>query len=368
MQRDFHYYCVGVLARAAGFNNKDALVLAYASQYVDDSSESQLIPIHTGAGQIQFDPARTSYAVLEVFQTLDWSAQKRIWIPFHFLPPQPFRPEQHTTFSFITRPDSPFARMVLKQAASEPVANYKRRLCRIGVALHTYADTWAHQDFSGRKSGPENNVEGIYLYDRNQKKWEHLGIENFLFDLLVQIGHAEVGFFPDEAFQKWKCTIEPAGRAIERDNVEVFLEAAELIYNHLAKMDKLDPVSPIPFEELKPQIRNLFSLLGPQPMVMERLSLPTYRAHEAESLAERCRNWQQAFAYLFEPHPELFVYDKQAWRTQALEGDTAWDEYSAQEWDRMSARQVKAGFWDSLWVHFHRAALQQRHFVLERLP
>ena len=36
MQRDLHYYGIGALARAAGFNRDDALTIAYASQYTDD--------------------------------------------------------------------------------------------------------------------------------------------------------------------------------------------------------------------------------------------------------------------------------------------------------------------------------------------
>jgi hypothetical protein len=38
MQKDFHYYCTAVLARAAGFSPRDALTIAYASQYVDHST------------------------------------------------------------------------------------------------------------------------------------------------------------------------------------------------------------------------------------------------------------------------------------------------------------------------------------------
>jgi hypothetical protein len=40
MEKDFHYYCIGVLAKAAGFDKGDALTIAYASQYVDDATES----------------------------------------------------------------------------------------------------------------------------------------------------------------------------------------------------------------------------------------------------------------------------------------------------------------------------------------
>ncbi len=52
MFRDFHYYCVGVLAKAAGFQEDDALTIAYASQYVDDSTESEPINV----GDMIFDP------------------------------------------------------------------------------------------------------------------------------------------------------------------------------------------------------------------------------------------------------------------------------------------------------------------------
>jgi len=65
MQRDLHYYGIGALARAAGFNRDDALTIAYASQYTDDSTESDLIQLELDEGHLKFDPVRTSYAGLE---------------------------------------------------------------------------------------------------------------------------------------------------------------------------------------------------------------------------------------------------------------------------------------------------------------
>ncbi|MEA3340124.1 MAG: DUF6765 family protein, partial [Chloroflexota bacterium] len=59
-----------------------------------------------------------------------------------------------------------FAELLLEEAAGESQRNRWRRLCRIGVALHTYADTWAHQRFSGRHNRGENDVENIRVYDR----------------------------------------------------------------------------------------------------------------------------------------------------------------------------------------------------------
>jgi len=369
MQQDFHYYCVAVLAKAAGFQVNDALAIAYASQYVDDATESGLMRLEGQEGDLKFDPVRTSYFGLELFRSVSWSAQKRIWIPFHFLPPRPFSADVWETFSFITRPGSPFAHLLLQQAAGEPLANYKRRLCRIGIALHTYADTWAHQDFSGRKSGNENDVESIYLWDRESGEFIHLGIENILFDTLPQIGHAEAGFFPDIPFFKWKCTLRrPSPEEITRDNIEVFLDAAKNIYTQLRAMEKANADMPIPWSEVESQIRILFTEEDTPQKSVNRLATAAYRAYLAAMVEKRCIEWKRVFDDLFHPYEDRFFYNLQTWRKQAVEGDTDWDNYSELEWAQMAPLTLRPGFWDSMWVHFHRAALRQRHFVLENLP
>jgi hypothetical protein len=365
MQRDFHYYCIGVLARAAGFNRDDALTIAYASQYTDDSTESDLIQLEIDQGYLKFDPVRTSYDGLETIHSLAWSAQKRVWIPFHFLPPRPFRPEESQDFSFITEPNSAFGQFLLGEAAKEPLDNQNRRLCRIGVALHTFADSWAHQDFSGRESREENDVESISLYNRSTKRWRKLGIENLIFDALPFIGHGEAGYFPDLAFQKWKCVVGE-GRKVQRDNIDTFAEAAHRIYTQLLPLDKADADTPIPWNEIEPKIRMLLASKDRDPRGVERYTLPAYRAYQARMVENRCKRWRQEFGYLFEPG--TFHYDKQAWRRDAMEGDTNWDGYSEAEWRGMLPRKVKPDFWNSLWVNFHRAALRQRHLVLENLP
>jgi hypothetical protein len=368
MLKDFHYYCIGVLARAAGLSSEDALTIAYASQYVDDSTEGELIPIQTEGENLRFDPVRTCYSGMELVESLKWSAQKRVWVPFHFIPPRPFNPENIEPFSFVTESRSAFARLLLDQAAEEPLENHKRRLCRIGVALHTYADTWAHQDFTGRKHPGENDVEAIYVYNRADNEWEHLVIENLLFDVLPQIGHAEAGPFPDLAFQKWKCTIKPSGEEIERDNVEVFLEAAQDIYNWLRTMEEINSAPPtIPWDDLEPRIKKMFSETWEKPGIIDRVTLPLYQAYQARELEKRCNGWKEEFRDLFVP-PGSFSYDRQAWRAKAITGDVDWDDYTGEDWAQMPPREVKHGFWDSLWVHFHRAALRQRHFVLEKVP
>ncbi|MEW6753559.1 MAG: DUF6765 family protein [Candidatus Latescibacterota bacterium] len=368
MQCDFHYYGVAVLARAAGFPADDALTIAYASQYVDDSTEGELIPIQTRGAALRLDPVRTAYTLPEAIRQGGWPAQKRVWIPFHFVPPRPFDPDTADSFSFVTEAGSPFARLLLAEAARELPAHPARRLCRLGVALHAYADSWSHHGFSGRRSRTENDVTGIHLRDRESGQWAHPGIENLLLDAAPEIGHAEAGFFPDLACLEWRCTLKRSGKEMQRDNTVEFLAAAADIHLHLQAIPKLHAAPIIPWSELEPGLQRLLSDRGQGPELVERLSPTSYRQYHARELARRCAAWRSQFGALFGPRQADFAYDRRQWREEALEGDVDWDDYREDDWLQMPPRPAREGFWDSLWVHFHRAALRQRHLVLENVP
>ena len=385
MKIDFHYYCVAILARAAGFNSEDALTIAYASQYVDHSTESELMPLDIKGSNLKFDPVRTAYDLLKPKQglkALSWSAQKRIYIPFHFIPSKPFDPSKRKSFTFRTERASQFGRELLDEAAKEE--NHKRRLCRIGVALHTYADSWSHADFSGIEDPVENNVSGIHLWDRAKEGWTHPKIENVGLDALPEIGHAEAGFFPDLSYQKWRCTVlrtgtpRPKRFVVQRDNIKAFLQAAENIYAQLDRMQKDGPPDPIrwkgklvnsvPWTALRPRIRRMFAA-EPEGGVLKRWLPSAYRFYHAAHDENLCKRWEDEFKNdFFSKFPDRFQYCRHTWRRDAVVGDTEWDPWTRRDWAKQPRRKLKRNFWDSLWFHFHRAALSQRHFVLERLP
>ena len=201
MQKDFHYYCIGVLSKAAGFKSKDALTIAYASQYVDNSTESEPLQL----GHHIFDTIRTAHFGLKAY---DWSVQKRIYIPFHFIPSKPIRSDSDT---YITEPNSSFAKSIFNEACNEN--QEALRLYRIGISLHTFADTWAHKGFSGREH-KENNVESIHQYKGS--KWKRLLWDNFYLDLLPQIGHAEAGYHPDQTLDYISFILLCYNRSINR--------------------------------------------------------------------------------------------------------------------------------------------------------
>ena len=333
MWSDFHYYALAVIARCAGYRPKDALTLAFASQYVDDADENKPVKI----GDVFFDPVCTAY---QGIRSVTWSVQKNVYLPFHFLPPKPLR---FPDISFITAPDSPLARDILKEGLNEKDGSL--RLYRLGIALHTYADTWAHQGFSGR-THPENAV-----VHRQDGKGKELPLVPGIFaGLIPEVGHAQAGFLPDIPSQKWQYkTID--GKSVERDNPAIYLEAADAIYRFLSGADPANIFRRLPglWRKTRGEMIKLF----------ETPFRNTEDHHQA---------WEEQFSQLFKPYP--FRYDKHAWKRQALISVGA----KKIDWESIPKEAVyeiqfalTRDFYRSSWVQFHRAALKQRHYVLERL-
>lgn len=334
MQDDFHYYALAVVARAAGLNPHDALTMAYASQYVDDATESQPLRIEG----LFFDPTRTAYFGLKTF---NWAIQKKVYIPFHFLPPKPIRTKHDL---FVVQSDSEFSRFLIKQALKED--HEQLRLYRLGVALHTYADTYAHQDFSGRRHR-ENLVRNIEIF--HDGNWKGLGFKKALYRFGPFIGHAEAGTLPDISYLKWRYRQRITGNVIERDNARFFLQCARNIYDILRSGWRGRKQKRIPWKNIEEDMYSCFAFNASEKM--------------------RIVKWQELFSDLFPD--EKYKYNKYRWRKHALgvkKSQTKWDESQNQEQFFETHIFPKTDyFYDSDWVMFHRAALRHRHLVLERL-
>ncbi|MBT3489581.1 MAG: hypothetical protein HN455_07915, partial [Gammaproteobacteria bacterium] len=48
MNREFHYWITGLIAKEAGFTEADAKIIAYASEYVDENDVSYTIQNRSG--------------------------------------------------------------------------------------------------------------------------------------------------------------------------------------------------------------------------------------------------------------------------------------------------------------------------------
>ncbi len=340
MQKDFHYCAIAVLARAAGFTPQDALTIAYASQYVDDATEDA--PFQVDGGFVV--PVRTAHCG---FKSCDPITQKYVFLPFHFLPD---RHEEDGRLNFVTQPASALAKELITEAVGD--ANHELMLCRLGIALHSLADTWAHQQFSGWWSSV-NDVEGIEIDEG--EGFHHLIFRNIYLDYLPVVGHAEAGHLPDQPWIKFRYERPHYGDVFERSNQDLYMDASEYIYGVLSGAVGGGAVDPIPWSEIGPRLALAFS---------------GYRDEDAD---ERCARWQEAFGDLF-PAEHPMEYDKLTWRSEALQalGDSQldWDDLQREMHPTkvLSPRfRARSGFADSWWLRFHRAALLQQQYVLRQV-
>lgn len=226
MQIDFHHATTYVVARDAGFSHGEADIIAYAAQYVDDA---------TSSGTVRFDNCAVYNRISSAHRMLDPRnteelANHLVWMSFHFLPGNGgLSAGQNPDGSFIDKiictPNSPAAQEMVRDAILEKNRPYG--LHRLGVTLHVYADTWAHQGFAGVlhhvnevENAKETSKSGIF------KKTLGGILSGLLDDAIPPLGHGRALAFPDMPFLQWQYR-NGRGKLVKRDNPTDFLAAAE---------------------------------------------------------------------------------------------------------------------------------------------
>ena len=211
MNIEFHYHITRLIAARAGFSPEDAHIIAVSSQYVDDNSMIFKIDKEM--------PTAYSNYISQTMNILKPKAKLfRIYPIFHFIPGDPksesaWRKDGQMHW-LNTTPNSENARRIMETALQTD------NLYRTGIAIHGYADTWAHQNFTG------------YYNDFN-------AMTGPLNPGVFSIGHAEAFHNPD-----WPALVWKDKRLIKNrvDNKSRFLEAAERILTRLAQ--HMDPKMP----------------------------------------------------------------------------------------------------------------------------
>lgn len=332
MQKDFHYYAIAALARAAGFAPEEARTIAYASQYVDDAKDDAPLTIN---GQ-PFDLVLTAHMGLA--STAE-STFRDVYVPFHFFPAHP-RPA--VPAGLLVQPDSPLARELVDMALAqgEPL----ERLVSLGVALHTYADTWAHQGFCGWNCDL-NRVREIRV--RRNGGFEPVLLQELDPARLLEIGHVQAGSLPDQPYQIWRYRAGPEGEEtpVFRDNQAEFVKASRAIYSRLLQASPQTGDAPA-WQDLAGEVEQALS----------------FASDDEEA---RCRRWQTIFDQRF-AHVD-WEYDSMAWRREAIEED---DSLGFEE--NTSPPPEPVYLWrgnrnELPWVVFHEAARRQRNWVRNRV-
>ena len=243
MQIDFHHGVTYVCARLAGFEHADASLIAHSAQYVDDSTQAGLIRFDNGA---MFDRISSAHKMLD-YRNFKELANCKVWIPFHFLPGNgglPAGQDPPGTFieKLICRPNSPVAQAMVRECIEQRYRSYG--LHRLGITLHVFADTWAHQGFAG-VSHEINSARD--LVDGNNKPDQSLmnRLKGFFIGGALPLGHGTVLSNPDKPYLRWGYT-NGRGEKISRDNPRDYLEAADEMCKAMQRYRAGDPQACVP--------------------------------------------------------------------------------------------------------------------------
>ncbi len=237
MQIDFHHAVTYVCARIAGFAHNEADVIAYSAQYVDDATNEGIIQFVNGA---KYSRMASAHKMIDK-QNLNEAANHRAWVSFHFLPGNDNKAAGgNLDGKFIKRlvckPDSLISHDVLEYCMKDKGKPYA--LHRLGITMHVFADTFAHQGFAGVQHRI-NEVENLTLINETVRS---KGFFKKLFDSIIQkftskvtpLGHGPALTNPDKPYLKWSYT-NGLGERIERDNTEIFMLAVNSLIGHLGK-------------------------------------------------------------------------------------------------------------------------------------
>lgn len=216
MQKDFHYDIVFALAKEAGYPDAEVNIIAHASQYVDDNTDREYsvrdssefyvgFPDEIGISGNLYFPICT--------QTVDITAlklatQRYVFAPFHFIPGDNKVTIKGQTNPLCTTRGCLTATTLVQDAKSD------NDIYRIGVALHTYADTFSHERFSTFR-----------------EDWNRV-YKNPLRNIPPNVGHGEVFTRPDEISTSW---VDERFGPNNIDNRQRALEAAQSIFGLINK-------------------------------------------------------------------------------------------------------------------------------------
>lgn len=347
MQIDFHHGVTYVCARLAGFDHQAASKLAYCAQYVDDAINAGLIRFDNGA---LFSRISSAHKMLD-YRNFRELANYQVWIPFHFLPgngglPAGRDPSGDFIDKLICLPNSPVAQEMVRECIQRRDTPYG--LHRLGITMHVYVDTWAHQGFAGVNHRVN---EARNLVDESGQPDRHLmnRVRGYFISEALPLGHGSVLSNPDKPFLRWGYT-NGRGEKVFRDNPADFLAAADQMYRAMQHYRTGDPDADVP------------GLPEPDKTLIAQM----FQTITDHSRHLRHQKWLTAIAagkFSFGPASVSYIAKgKGSWKHQALGTESEVDRHQ-------EVFPYNPNFLTSDWKLFHDA-LQAHHFYIthELLP
>jgi hypothetical protein len=193
MQKDFHFSVIYGLCRCWGFGPGESQVVASASQFTDDCVVFRKLLRPDGG---EYKPIETQ---CQPQRALGPKGQREILRPFHFL--------QEGGRDQAVVAGNALAATLVEDALNEWGKGKRHGPHAFGIALHVYADTFAHQGFSPFRS-EVNAVKDLSLASGDERRRKKI-IGSFFAQypsIPPRIGHAEAFSCPDLPFLTWYYT------------------------------------------------------------------------------------------------------------------------------------------------------------------
>lgn len=282
-----------------------------------------------------------------------------MWIPFHFLPGNSGKragenPEGTFIEKLICRPGSFVAKDMVDACIRGRNALFG--LHRLGITLHVYADTWAHQGFAG----VIHKVNAVTKLDENDDIDAAFGtkLKNFFGDLfddiagefvsgILPLGHGAALSLPDRPYLKWSYK-DTRGNIVMRDNPSEFLEAANGMCMAIQRFRAGNPDADVPGFSGTDRDRIMRMMAG----------------ITDENGEERCKKWLDALreGYFGFPTVPLDYTAKGAgsWKYEATGTDKELD-------DGDEKYMYSPSFLGSDWKLFHDALMAHRFSIINEI-
>lgn len=217
MDINFHYYAVKTLAVKAGYTDNEAQTIANYSQFVDDFTNYKYMLLSavpefarhlatkiTDSTWI-FNPVTTGFeSWFDMALLVLEKNQKNTLTPFHFIPQHKKLNETSTNreewrvVPAQLEQDSLIQQLLVEAKALYLQRNSKENTIRIGLLLHIFADTYAHQGYSGSQ-GWENYAKLLSATDNLNGKDITGDYSPGKYHQLPAIGHTETSHAPNDS-------------------------------------------------------------------------------------------------------------------------------------------------------------------------
>lgn len=287
MDINFHYFAIKTLALRAGFKDNDAQTIAYYSQMIDDFNIYRYLTLNSvredmiqnklakkvptdSTDSYLFNTVTTGFSDNDDLTRLSTERyQRTITTPFHFITQTPIDNRLLANEAKANRyklrvqpatlnPSKESEKSLIQDMLIDASNSYISKPCsdnliKIGMLLHIFADTYAHQEFSGfwgwenhsYLTEVRNNTNNeIKTYD------ESSNLSNFSKNFQIyyhcpSIGHTNIGHIPDLSYMsfKMKHKVFPEdkySKVYERNNTEEFLKVSKEILNYFRQLLKID--------------------------------------------------------------------------------------------------------------------------------